>query len=193
MNAKQAWQSSVEVAGVPPLDAARAGADKFYRFIKWRNRAEYAAGVVVVAAYGAYVLWLPHLLHKLGSGMILLAAFFVLWQLHRRASAVPPERAGTMPLAQFMRMQLVRQRDAMKAVLWWYIAPFVPGFVVFVMGNAGAASGNMTAVVPLRPGDWLILAFFAAVLGSIWWFNQRVARKLQAAIVEIDTLTGETE
>jgi hypothetical protein len=191
MNAKQAWQSSVEVAGVPPLDKARAGADKFYRIIKWRNRAEYAAGVIVVIAYGAYVFWLPQILHKVGSGMILLAAFFALWQLHRRGSAVPPERAGTMPLAAFMRGQLVRHRDALKSVLWWYIAPFVPGFVLFVMGNAGAASGDMGAIVPLRLGDWLFLAFFAVVLASIWAFNQRIARKLQAGIDEIDALTGE--
>lgn len=191
--AKQAWQSSVEIAGRPPVDAARAGADRFYRFVKWRNRAEYVAGAVVVIAYGAYVIWLPHVLHKVGSGMILVAAVFVLWQLHRRASAVPPERAGTLPLAQFMRAQLVRQRDALKSVLGWYIAPFVPGFVLFVMGNAGAAAGDMTAWAPLRAGDWLFLAFFAALLASIWWFNQRIARKLQKAVDEIDALTGGTE
>ncbi len=146
--------------------------------------------MVVVAAYGIYVFALPHLLHKVGSGMIVLAAVFVLWQLHRRASAVPPERAGTMPLAQFMRIQLVRQRDALRSVLGWYIAPFVPGFVLFVMGNAGAAAGDMNAIVSLRLGDWLFLGFFAALLASIWRFNQRVARKLQAAIDEIDVLTG---
>jgi hypothetical protein len=190
---KRAWQASVEIGGVPPIDQARAGADKFYRVIRRRNLAEYTAGAVVVVAYGIYVFALPHLLHKIGSGMILLAAFFVLWQLHRRASAVPPERAGTMPLAQFMRIQLVRQRDALKSVLGWYIAPFVPGFVLFVMGNAGAAAGEMGAIVPLRLGDWLFLAFFIALLASIWWFNQRIARKLQRAIDEIDALTGGEE
>ena len=30
---KQAWQSSVEVAGVPPLDLVRRGAAKFYRHV----------------------------------------------------------------------------------------------------------------------------------------------------------------
>jgi hypothetical protein len=188
--AKQAWQASVDIAGVPPIDGARAGADKFYRIIKWRNRAEYAAAAVVVAGYGTYVFTMPHVLSKIGSVLILLAAVFVVWQLRGRAPAVPPERAGTMPITQFMRLQLVRQRDAMRSVLWWYIAPFVPGFVVFVMGNAGAAAGDMTAIVPLRWGDWLFLAGFAILLALIWRFNQRVVRKLQKHIDEIDALTG---
>lgn len=191
--AKQAWQSSVELSAAPPLDQARAGADKFYRIIKWRNRLEYAAAAVVVLGYGIYVFILPHWLSKAGSVLILLAALFVVRQLSRRAAAVPPECSGTMPLTRFMRIQLVRQRDALHGVLWWYIAPFVPGFVLFVMGNAGAATGDMTAVVPLRVGDWLFLAGFAVLLALIWLFNQRVVRKLQRHIDEIDALTGGDE
>ena len=51
--AKQAWQASVEVAGGPPLEEVRKGADKFYRTVRLRNRIEYSAcaiGIVVFMA-----------------------------------------------------------------------------------------------------------------------------------------------
>src|SRR5690606_14210939 len=98
---KQAWQTSVEVAGAPPLEKVRRDADKFYRYVKWRNRVEYMACVVVVAGFSSYVFVLPNMLHKIASVLIVLATFYVGWQLHQRASAVPPETAGTMPLLTF--------------------------------------------------------------------------------------------
>ncbi len=92
--ARQAWQSSVEIAGPLPLEEVRAGANKFYRFIFWRNFVEYAACVVVVVSFATYIFVLPELLQRVGSAMIVAATFYVAWQLHRRASAVPPEERG---------------------------------------------------------------------------------------------------
>ena len=133
--AKEAWQASVEIAGAPPLEEVRKGADKFYRRIRRRNAIEYVACVVVVVAFTSYVFVLPHVLQKVGSAMIVLATFYVAWQLHRRASAEPPERAGTMPLLAFARAQMLRQRDALRSIFWWYILPFIPGLVVMSLGN----------------------------------------------------------
>lgn len=185
--AKQAWQSSVEIAGAPPLEEVRKGANKFYRFVWWRNFIEYAACVIVVAAFSVYVFILPMPLQRVGSAMIVAATFYVAWQLHRRASAEPPEEAGTMPLYLFMRAQFVRHRDALRSIFWWYLLPFVPGLAVLVAGSLHAPDTH-----PDGPTwrDAVGVAAMAAVFFVIWWFNQRVVRKLQKHIDEIDTLLG---
>ncbi|MEO6388506.1 MAG: hypothetical protein ABIT16_08585 [Croceibacterium sp.] len=185
---KRAWQASVEIAGGPALDEVRKGADKLYRTVRRRNLVEYAACVFVVIAFGTYVFVLPHLLQKIGSGMIILATFYVGWQLHRRASAVLLDRAGTMPLLAFARQQLARQRDALSSIFWWYILPFLPGLVVMLIGNglkAETVAGGPSVWV-----RWLAFAGMGAVLAGIWWLNQLAARKLQSRINEIDVLTG---
>lgn len=188
--ARQAWQSSVEIAGPLPLAEVRAGANKFYRFIFWRNFVEYAACVVVVVVFTSYVFVLPEPLQRVGSAMIVVGTFYVAWQLHRRASAVPPERAGTMPLYAFMRAQMIRHRDALRSIFWWYMFPFLPGLALLLAGSMYAPDTH-----PNGPGwrDAVGLTVIAAVFFAIWWFNQRVVRKLQKGIDEIDALTGGEE
>jgi len=189
--AKEAWQASVEIAGAPPLEEVRKGADKFYRRIRRRNAVEYVACVVVVVAFTSYVFNLPHVLQKVGSAMIVLATFYVAWQLHRRASAEPPEKAGTMPLMAFARAQMLRQRDALRSIFWWYILPFIPGLVVMTVGNG--MDPEFAAKGPPLWVRWLVFAGMGAALAGVWWLNQYGARKLQGRIDEIDALTGADE
>ena len=147
--------------------------------------------MVVVVAFTSYVFILPHVLQKIGSAMIVLATFYVAWQLHRRASAEPPEKAGTMPLLVFARAQLLRQRDALRSIFWWYILPFIPGLVVMSVGNG--LDPEFAAKGPPLWVRWLVFAGMGAALAGIWWLNQLGARKLQRHIDEIDALTGRTE
>jgi len=188
--AKQAWQASVEIAGAPPLEEVRKGASKFYRFVFWRNAVEYTAGAIVVVSFTTYVFILPLLLQRIGSAMIVVGAFYALWQLHRRASAVPPESAGTMPLYLFARAQFVRQREALRGIFWWYLLPFLPGLALLLAGSMYAPDTH-----PDGPGwrDAVGVTVVAAVFYGVWWLNQRAVRKLQKHIDEIDALTGGAE
>lgn len=186
---KRAWQSSVEIAGALPLDEVRKGADKFYRVVKWRNRIEYVACAAVIVIFGYYFFTYEHVLHKLGSVLVIAAAIYTPWQLHRRASAVAPEMAGTMPIYAFLRGQLVRQRDALKSIFGWYILPFVPGIALMIAGNG--LDPKIEAAGPPHWVRWLSLVAMFAIVGVIWWGNQVVARRLQKRIDEIDALLGE--
>jgi hypothetical protein len=183
---KHAWQSSVPAAEAAPLAVVRAGADKFYRKIRLRNLIEYAACVFVVFAFGRYVFTLPQILQKVGSGWVVLATFYAAWQLHRRGSAVSPATAGQMPIFDFLRAQLVRQRDALKSIFWWYILPFLPGLVMLLIGDGMTPEPANAAPVWAR---WLSLAVIIGIVVGIWWLNQVGARKLQRHIAEIDALT----
>ena len=185
---KEAWQASVENAGTPAIDDVRAGASKFYRRIWWRNAIEYAACAVVVFGFGKYLFTLEHVLEKAGSLLVIAGTLFVAWQLHRRGSAEPPEKAGAMPLLLFARAQLVRQRDALRSIFWWYLLPFLPGLTVFMTGTMLSARPSGP-----EPRDAVGFAGLIALFAGIWWINQLGARSLQKHIDEIDALTEGTE
>lgn len=190
---KQAWQSTIEVAGAPSLEDVRAGADKFYHFVKRRNFIEYAACALACVVFGAYVFWLPHLLQKVGSALVVVATIYAARQLHRRASAVAPETAGTMPILVFARAQLARHRDALRSIFWWYLLPFVPGLALIVLGSASAHAGETMKVATPGLAPLAVMTLAGAVFASVWWLNQRIANKLQRYIDEIDALTEEDE
>lgn len=187
--AKQAWQASVEIAGALPLEDVRKGADRLYRKVRLRNSVEYVACAIVVVLGVWRVLTMEYMHQQVGMTLLVVAAISVVWQLHRRASAVSPERAGEAPLYLFLRAQLVRQRDALREVFWWYLLPFVPGFAVIFVGN-GIVPEIERAGPPIW-ARWLLLGGLAAIYVGVWWINQVTVRKLQGRIDEIDALMGE--
>ncbi len=189
--AKQAWQASVEIAGALPLEDVRKGAHKFYRRIRLRNTIEYISCAVVIVAFTYNFFVMPGILHKLGSAALVAAAIYGAWQLHRRASPVAPEMAGTMPIYQFVRGELARQRDALKTIFVWYILPFLPGLALMLVGNG--LDPKIEAAGPPIWQRWVALALMVAFIAGIWWVNQLVARRLQRRIDEIDALTGAGE
>lgn len=187
LDPKHAWQTSVEANDAPVLAEVHASADKFYRKIRRRNLIEYAACILVVVAFSRNVFVLPHLLQKIGSGWMVAATFYVAWQLHRRGSAVSPGMAGEMPICTFARRQLVRQRDLLRNIFWWYILPFIPGLALILIGNGQDPEMAKHVAIWVR---WVGLGFIATVFAGVWWLNQMAARKLQRRIEEIDALTG---
>lgn len=189
-SARENWQSSVTEAQPPSMDEVRNAAGKFYRRIWWRNAIEYAAAAIVVVSFGAYIFTLEHALQRAGSAMIVMGTLFAVWQLHRRGSAVHPASAGTMPIMEFVREQLVRQRDALASIFWWYLLPFVPGMVTFVAGTAAIrADEGSDEIVKGVLGTGVMVALFAGV----WGLNKWGARKLQKHIDDIDALLGAKE
>jgi hypothetical protein len=186
----QAWQESAAEAPLPPLAELRAGADRFHRAIRLRNRLEYGASVLVVLCFTAYVFLLPNPIARIGAALVVLGTFYVVWQLHRRASAVDvPAVEGALPLLAHQRAQLVRQRDALAKVWLWYLLPFAPGLAVMMFGPTIAR--DPAALFHMGWGDTSSILFVVAVFAGIWWLNRRAARKLQKAIDEINALQGE--
>lgn len=186
LDPKHAWQSSVEVGGLPPMEEVRAGADRFYRAVRRRNWIEYAACVVVVLSFTRSVVIMADFAMRIGAAWIVFATFYAAWQLHRRGSAERSDAAGTLPIYLHLRGQLVRQREALKGVFWWYILPFLPGFVLIL--GAGLWAKALSGVLSWR--DAVGTAALLAILVGIWWLNQLGARKLQRRIDEIDALVG---
>ncbi len=178
---KALWRDQEQESG--PMTIEHIHARAFQSRVRSRNVIEYAACAIVIAVFIGYAAIFPNALLKLGSVMTALGAAFTAWQLHRRASAKSlPTNASAVSSLAFHREELARQRDAVRSVAWWYIAPYAPGLGVFMGGLAQTLpDGSRGALVPLGA---LILVYVVA--HTI--LNRRAAKRLQREIDDIDAL-----
>lgn len=189
------WQSQpTEPQKIAPEDFHRK-MRKFERKIAWRNIREYVAGALVAVIFGYYTFKFPTLLVRVGCVLIIAGVSYVMYELHRRASAEPVSgELGLRSCAEFQHWQLVRQRDALRSVWSWYLLPFIPGMCVFlcglfefVMDIAQAASKPFPLGAAIAAFS-LIAAGIGAVFFAIWKLNNWAANKLQVQIDELDAL-----
>ena len=87
---------------------------------------------------------------------------------------------ATTSSLQFYRRQLERQRDLTASVWSWYLAPLVPGLLLFAVSSA---------LGDPHPRKLIVLALFygfsAGLFIFIWKLNARAARCLQRLIDEL--------
>jgi hypothetical protein len=104
------------------------------------------------------------------------AVTFIVYHLHRYGSArVMPTEMGLTNCLQFHRGELERQRDLLRSVWKWYLAPLVPGMLPVYVGSALARPEHASRAL------WG-LAGTVAVFVLIGDLNRRVANRLQARI-----------
>lgn len=166
---------------LPPQELAEKAA-KLQGTVSRRNRRELIAAAVIAPVFLFYAWFFPHWLSKLGALLTVGGTGVVVWQLHRRASAQPLPQALATSLLAFHRGELARQRDALRSVWLWYVAPIVPGITLFLCGRQ------------IENGRWEPWAFIIAALLmlGVVLLNRYAARRLQRDIDALDQLTEET-
>lgn len=178
--AQQIWQSQ-PVEGIKmSVEEIRRRAGKFERRIVWRNRREIAACVLVCGMFAYFMVGAPNMGFRISYGLFIVGMIWVAIQLQRKASVRGlPESMGAASALQFFRGELVRQRDSVRNVWPWYLAPTVPGYVVLNM-----------AWIAARPARWWQAAVFDVVVVGlfigIWKLNRWGASCLQRKIDELD-------
>lgn len=178
---KRLWKDQPMTTATFSLNELKIEAKRMHRRIALRNAAEFVACAVVLCVFAFYVYKFPYTSMRVGSILIMIATLFVAWQIKCRASnQALPNAPGDQSWLQFQRSQLVRQRDALRSVWLWYVAPFIPGVVVFRWGVE-------TALPPGGPfaKGWLANLFIALVFLGIAALNRYVARKLQQRIDKV--------
>lgn len=179
---QSAWQARPTEKYVLTEEDMHAQLSKLQRRIKWRNIIEYAAGLVVLIVFTAYTIYLESVWMKVGAALSIMAAVFVLTNLHFRAGlrSSPVEFESR----SFYISELERQRDALKSVWLWYVLPFAPGAILFRIGvhMDGLQSHPYAADA---------VVFLIAVF--VIWLNRRAARRLQPRIDEARRLLELTE
>lgn len=162
-----------------PLEEIRRQAQQFEKRILSRNLREYAGGAVGLAVFAYYMFKFPSPMARAGSALTIAGILFIMFQIYRHAApgSLPADLARTASL-DYHRRELERQRDLLRSVWRWYIAPIVPGLVVFTAGT-----------VPHSAPGWVYLVlglFYAAVFGGIVWLNNRAALGLDRQIAELE-------
>lgn len=169
-----------------PLDAeALARADtRFRRRIRRRDSVEYVAGLLASGVFVNTAIQTPDWGVRIGCAAIILGALVVmrnLWKLRPK----PTETAFGSPSLAFYRANLVTQRDALATVWRWYLAPVVPGMVLFLLAVLRASAQHM----PFWAALLVITGVALPVVGVFWGIhrlNRVGARRLQAMIDALD-------
>jgi Flp pilus assembly protein TadB len=148
-------------------------AHSFARSVRWRNVREYAAAPVVVVVLAWRAVQDFNFLERWGSCLLVVATLVVVGYLWRRGRAPRFDAlVETRALLASHRRELERQRDLLRSVGRWYLLPFVPGFVIVLIGRA-ADHPVVTLVESVG---------IAAVFVIAWRLNQAAARELQRDI-----------
>jgi len=187
-DASNLWRTQPSEDAPVSLENIHHRARQFQSEIRRRNLREYIAALLVVFMFGRYLWVYPGWMTKAGGALSVIAALFVMWQLHRRGrSEALPDESG-MPIVDFHRAELIRQRDMLKSVGSWYLAPFVPGLVLLAMGRyyqVHAIGRTLAAdhrIIILA--NVVVLLVFAAV----WLLNVWAAQRLQRKIDQLEVL-----
>ena len=188
---KAAWLSQpVEPTQMSTVELAVA-AVRFEEKIRARNQREYLAGAFIVPVMAAFIVfghqnWIIQASYVLG----ILGVAFILWQLHLRTR---PQRAPTQgspeSLLAFQRAELVRQRDALRAVPLWYLLPLTPCFVVMGVGRWLHPNPKLPVAEDHARiiGGGVVLVVIYVGVGLL---NVLTARKLDREVRKIDALQG---
>jgi hypothetical protein len=166
----------------PPLsmESLPVYARHFQRTIWWRNLRESIACAFVLS-WSLRSFWSNDgPVERAGFLLITAGVLFVLVFLNARAaSRRVPRDADTRTLRGFHRREVVRQRDVLLAVPYWYLLPFVPGMIVLVFSNPHNR--------PLAAQS-VFVAVLALVFYGIWRLNVWAARRLDQELLKIDAL-----
>jgi hypothetical protein len=181
------WTQQTQEPFTMSLADVHLHAQKFQSRVRLRNTMEYVAAAFVVVFFAWTAATVPEPIVQIGAGLIMAGALYVCWQLYRlgRAATRSELDAGAQSWAAFHRGELVRQREALRTVWSWYLAPFVPGMVVFLAGVSFTEANP--APFPARLAVFLAGAgIMAAVFAAIAWINSLAVKKLDAQIAALD-------
>lgn len=178
------WRQQPVEVSVPRVDELRARNHAFDRTIRRRNRLEYGAAILVVLVFGARALLTGHAVTRVGCLLAVAGTLFVVEVLRRRGSPgpEPPGEVGLQTGVARLRTELVRQRDLLRGVWAWYLAPLVPGLAVLIAGE-----------IHLHPERAAFVGIYAAcctlLFAGIGWLNMRAAAELQREIEALEALS----
>ncbi len=181
---RKLWHDQGEESVKMSLDEIRRKAQRHEGTIRRRNGREYVAAAFVVAIFGYYIWHFHEWFMRIGSGLVIAGAVYMVFQLHRRGSAASaPADLGLTTGLDFYRNELERQRALLGSVWRWYLGPLVPGLAVIPLGAAIANPAH-------SPYAWVFAGAYAVVVALVFFLiarlNQRCAGRLQRQIDELN-------
>ena len=165
----------------PPLsmDTLPQHARFFQRAIWWRNLREAAGAAVVLGANVPALFRVDDPVKWTGHLLLVAGTLFIMGYLFTRAGTRRvPDNLDTPALLSFHRKEIVRQRDILLAVPFWYLLPFVPGLLVTMAGKSGVSIGSAI-------GASIAVSVMFIV---VWRLNLWAAKLLDKQLAEVASL-----
>jgi len=177
---QQIWQSQPVEGTKMSAEALRLRAGKFERKVLRRNLRESIAALIVIVWFSYLFVKTPEIPLRIAWGLFVAGMIWVLIQLRRKGMPkTMPADMGSSNCLEFFRSELERQRDLLRDVWSWYLAPLVPGYLAL----------NVSFAFP-HPIGWvrwvLFNVFFVVVFVGTWQLNLHAARRLERSIDELN-------
>jgi hypothetical protein len=159
---------------------------KFEERIFWRNAREYAGALIAAVVFAVSFVKTDDLGMRAAFAVLIAGLAYVVYELHKRASAIPPSEMGTKPCLQFHRQELERQCDYLRHIWRWYLGPLVPGMLALVAASIRLAHERLHALGALQLLKGLgPLAVIVLLFVLVWKINDWAANALQKQIDEL--------
>ena len=188
VDAPSLWRKQPSEDVIVTLEDIQGRVQSFQSVVSRRNLREYFGALSVIVVFAWYVWVLPGWMSKTGSALVIADALFVMRELHRRGSAQPPPAAAALPLVEFHRAELIRQRDLLKSVPLWYLAPFIPGLVMMALARYFQIHVEGRSLAADRQIVVLANLVVLLVFGAVWLLNVWAAARIQRKIDALDNL-----
>lgn len=108
---------------------------KLERGIKFRNALEIGVAVFMLPMFLIVAILVPFIYTKIGSVIIMVFCALVIYKLRKVRKYKPTELAK--PLKEYLldqRLYMYKEMQLLASVAYWYLAPFLVGFTLFMLG-----------------------------------------------------------
>lgn len=170
---KQLWLHSnkeqrIEINTEKLLENLNRKTLKMNKFIRRRDRLEIFLSACMIPLFGWWLLVVPQLSVKIGSGIIVMTCVLVIFKLIRaRKVKIKEEISSPLKYNLMISLQSVtQQRKLLDTVLWWYLLPFFIGVVCFFYSYSTTILSKIIYTVILT-----------ALYGYIYFLNKRAVKK----------------
>lgn len=178
------WTGNDSEARFSDPQACARRSTRFERTVRRRNLIEGAAGVLVIALFAVGALAAASVgewAFAAACALVVAGTAFILWHLHRRGSNLVrrPEDDCRTHLVN----QLTRQRDLLRRVPTWYLAPLLPGICAVygvTVTKVAMFQGWQTALSGVWQPFLATMAFFVFVGVLNLWAARRLTREIGA-------------
>lgn len=180
------WQNQTTEGFRTTPDELRKRMEQMEKQLRRRSRDGYLlCGFLVVF----FMLWLnvsTDPVQRIGAAMTIAGVGYLAYQLRQnRWRETPPADIGNTASADFLRTELIRQRDFHRGRTFWVrILAFFPGPMVFFAGFA-RAQPELIGMIRFEAITFVLLIIAAIPL------NRWMARKYQRQIDGLDRMQGE--
>jgi uncharacterized membrane protein len=183
---QEIWQCQ-PVEGIKmSADEIRNRALKFEKRIFWRNAREYAGALIAVVVFAVSFVKTDDLGMRAAFAVLIAGLGYVVYEMHKRAAAIPASEMGTKPYLQFHREELERQHDYLCHIWRWYLGPLVPGMLALAAASVRLAHARLHGLSALQLLKGLgPLVVIVLLFVFIWKINQWAANALQKQIDEL--------